>query len=75
MRTGLFNLAVKGTILLGIVYLLSNGINKGVISSIIFLIIALFMVRWVLRTAISLLLTLIKWICIIGVISLVLSSI
>ncbi len=74
MKTNLFNWAIKLAMLVGVGYLLSIIITQEVVTFITLLIIAL-TVRFVFKITISILFTIIKWICIIGGIGLLLSSI
>ncbi|MGY0427169.1 MAG: hypothetical protein ACWIPI_10155, partial [Polaribacter sp.] len=61
MKTNLFNWAIKLAMLVGIGYLLSNIITKEVIT-ILILLTTVLLARWMVRIAISILFTLIKWV-------------
>ncbi len=74
MKTSPLHKVIKGAVLLGVVYLLSQIITKQMVSIITLLMVFSF-IKFLLKIALSLLFTLIKWVCILGSISLLLSGI
>lgn len=73
MKTNLFNWAIKLAMLVGVGHLLSNIITKEVVT-IVMLLATVLLARWMVRIAISVFFTLIKWVCIVGGIGLLLSN-
>ena len=65
---------IKLLLLLGTGYLLSNIITKEVVI-VISLLIAISIVRWVFSFTLSIIFTIVKWVCILGSIALLLSII
>ncbi len=65
---------IKLLLLLGTGYLLSNIITKEVVI-VISLLVAISIVRWVFSFTLSIVFTIVKWVCILGGIALLLSII